>query len=89
MIRKILLTFVLVVAGFVAGLVVTGRMRTAADSRAETPATPEPQTPAPRPSATTPLAAAGVGPDFTRIAAQAVKGVFAVNKSIRAFEDVN
>jgi Do/DeqQ family serine protease len=75
MIRKILLTLVLVVAGFVAGLVVTGRMRTAADSRAETPATPEPQTPAPRPSATTPLAAAGVGPDFTRIAAQAVKGV--------------
>jgi len=75
MIRKILLTFVLVVAGFVAGLVVTGRMRTAADSRAETPATPEPQTPAPRPSATTPLAAVGVGPDFTRIAAQAVKGV--------------
>ena len=47
MIRKILLTLVLVVAGFVAGLVVTGRMRTAADSRAETPAAPEPQTPAP------------------------------------------
>jgi serine protease Do len=78
MIRKILLTFVLVVAGFVAGLVVTGRMRTAADSRAESPAVPEPQTPAPRQSATTPtppLAAAGAGPDFTRIAALAVKGV--------------
>jgi serine protease Do len=75
MIRKILLTLVLVVAGFVAGLVVTGRMRTAADSRAETPAAPEPQTPAPKPSATTPLAAAGVGPDFTRIAALAVKEV--------------
>ncbi len=78
MIRKILLTFVLVVAGFVAGLVVTGRMRTAADSRAETAAAPEPQTPAPRPSAPTvrtARVAAGVGPDFTRIAAQAVKGV--------------
>jgi Do/DeqQ family serine protease len=78
MIRKILLTFVLVVAGFVAGLVVTGRMRTAADSRAESPAVPEPQAPAPRLSTNTPtppLAAAGVGPDFTRIAALAVKGV--------------
>jgi serine protease Do len=75
MIRKILLTFMLVVAGFVAGLVVTGRMRTAADSRADPAPPPELQTAAQRSTAAAPLAAAGVGPDFTRIAAQAVKGV--------------
>ena len=39
MIRRLTLSFVFVVAGFVAGLVVTGRMHTAADSRAaEAPA---------------------------------------------------
>jgi Do/DeqQ family serine protease len=75
MIRKILLTLMLVVAGFVAGLVVTGRMRTAADSRAEPAPPPELQTAAQRSSAATPPATAGLGPDFTRIAAQAVKGV--------------
>jgi serine protease Do len=78
MIRKLLLTLVLVVAGFVAGLVVTGRMRTAADSSAETAPPPEPQTAVARSSPTTataPLALVGLGPDFTHIAAQAVKGV--------------
>src|SRR5262245_958447 len=77
MIRKILLTCVLVFAGFVAGLVVTGRMRTASDSSAEPVPAPEPQisTPRPSPTSSAPLAAAGVGPDFTRIAGQAVKGV--------------
>ena len=77
MIRKLLLTFVLVVSGFVAGLVVTGRMRTAADSRAEPAPPPAPETTAQRAGATppTPLAAVGVGLDFTRIAGQAVKGV--------------
>jgi S1-C subfamily serine protease len=77
MIRKFLLTFVLVVAGFVAGLVVTGRMRTAADSRAELAPAPERQTAAPR-SGATPGAPAGAlvgGPDFTKIAGQAIKGV--------------
>jgi len=38
MIRRVILSLVLVVAGFTAGLVLTGRMRTAADSRAEVPA---------------------------------------------------
>jgi Do/DeqQ family serine protease len=77
MIRKLLLTLLLVVSGFVAGLVITGRMRSAADSRAEPIPAPEAQTPALRSSATpsAPLAAAGVGPDFTRIAGQAIKGV--------------
>jgi len=70
----------LIVAGFVAGLVVTGRMRTAADSSAsetaggaELPRATAAQPPAP---AATPTAAfSGGGPDFTRIAGLAVKGV--------------
>jgi Do/DeqQ family serine protease len=75
MIRKILLTFVLVVAGFVAGLVITGRMRTAADSLAEPAAPLQSQAVTPRAGTTPPLASAGISPDFTRIAGQAVKGV--------------
>jgi len=76
-IRKFLLTFVLVVAGFVSGLVITGRMRTAADSRADIVSPQEPQTAAPRPgvSIPPPLGAVMGGPDFTKIAGQAVKGV--------------
>jgi serine protease Do len=83
--RRFLLTFLLVVAGFIAGMVLTGRMRITSDSLAEPsaprassarPAAPEPQR-APAPSPAAPLApspAAG-GPDFTKIAGQAVKGV--------------
>jgi serine protease Do len=80
MVRRFLLTFVLVVAGFAAGLVVTGRMRIATDTVAGTAApapepTAEPQrgttSAAPAP-AVSPIA---VGPDFTKIAGQAVKGV--------------
>jgi serine protease Do len=77
MVRRFILSFVFVIAGFVAGLVVTGRMRTAADSRAAS-ATPEP--PASEPQrlpgavATTSTGPTG-GPDFTRVAGQAVKGV--------------
>jgi len=70
--KRLLLSLVLVVAGFVAGFVVTGRMRTVSDSRAETP---------PAAGAATQNAAAPAppvvtgGPDFTPIASQAVKGV--------------
>jgi serine protease Do len=80
MIRRLLLSFVLVVAGFVGGLVLTGRMRTAAGADAAEQAsrqqTAQPRT-APVASQTAPVAAAAVtgGPDFTRVAAQAVKGV--------------
>jgi Do/DeqQ family serine protease len=76
MIRKFFLSVLLVVAGFVAGLVMTARMHTTSDSGAEvvrdsTPATTETEpTGAPAPAATI----AGV-PDFTRIAGLAVKGV--------------
>jgi len=77
MVRRFLLTFLLIFMGFVAGLVVTGRMRSASDSRAEPLPPPEPQVTAPRtaPQPASALGAVGVGPDFTKIAGQAVKGV--------------
>jgi serine protease Do len=80
MIRRFFLSCALVVAGFAGGLVLTGRMRTATDSRgADLPAASSPsassvgQAQAARPGS----AAQNVvgGPDFTRIAGQAVKGV--------------
>jgi serine protease Do len=70
MLRRFLLSLVLVVAGFAAGLVVTGRMRTAADSRAG----PRAAAPAPEQRAAAPTAAE-IGADFTRVAGMAVKGV--------------
>ena len=77
LIRKFLLSTVLVVAGFVAGLVVTGRMRTATDSgAADAPrAASEPQAGPRAPAPAAPAVAGGGGPDFTRVAGQAVKGV--------------
>ncbi|HYM26216.1 MAG TPA: trypsin-like peptidase domain-containing protein [Vicinamibacterales bacterium] len=77
MVRRLFFSLVFVAAGFVAGLVVTGRMRSASDSRAETIAAPGPAPQAATPPAprTAPLPAAAAGPDFTRVAASAVKGV--------------
>jgi serine protease Do len=79
MIRRFTLPFVLVIAGFVAGLVVTGRMRTAADSRAAEPAAAAAAPAAEQRGTALPGSAASVaisgGPDFTRVAGQAVKGV--------------
>ena len=86
MFRRLTLSVMLIVAGFVAGLVMTGRMRTAADSSAaeRSPAATgasEPRraaepTPAPAQPATGPVGAPpGGGPDFTRVAGQAIKGV--------------
>ena len=80
MFRRRALSLMLIVAGFVAGLVVTGRMRTAADSNAaERPrAAAEPaQRAASAPAIAAPVQPAGFGggPDFTRIAGLAVKGV--------------
>ena len=76
MFRRLTLSFVLIVAGFTAGLVVTGRMRTASDSRADEPPafSQEPRAPNVAGSAGG-VAFAGGGPDFTRIAGQAIKGV--------------
>ena len=82
MFQRLTLSLTLIVAGFVAGLVVTGRMRTATDSNAaERPraAANEPgQRAAAAPSNAAPVQSggfAGGGPDFTRVAGQAVKGV--------------
>jgi serine protease Do len=75
-VRRILLSMVLVAAGFASGLVLTGRLRTATDSVAEV-REPEAaaQTQAARPAPSVPIAGATPGPDFTRIAAQTVKAV--------------
>src|SRR5688572_29789145 len=76
MMRKLLLSCVLLLAGFTAGLVLTGRMRTATDSRAGMAPLPDPPPPAQsRPMAAALPAGPFGGPDFTRIAGQAVKGV--------------
>ncbi len=78
MIRRVALSSVLVACGFVAGLVLTGRMRTASDSRAAEPAAPAASAPAraaAQPHAASPVAAAVGGPDFTHVAGQAIKGV--------------
>jgi serine protease Do len=75
MMRRVTLSLVFVVAGFVAGLVVTGRMRTAADSRAAEPQSAAAPRTAPGPAASSAVAFSAGGPDFTRVAGQAVKGV--------------
>jgi serine protease Do len=74
MVRRSLPALVLLVAGFVAGLVITGRMRSASDSMAgaiveQAPSAPAPRIPPPAPSVN------ASGPDFTKVAAQAVKAV--------------
>jgi serine protease Do len=79
------MSVVLVGAGLTAGVVLTTRLRSAGDPRAEELTLPAPgrQTPrsavaeTPRPTAPVPPAVvAGIGgPDFTKIAGQAVKGV--------------
>ena len=77
MFRRLFLSIVLLLAGFMAGLAVTARIR-AADARADAaPARPaatavEPQRPTPVQTAS--VSYSGV-PDFTRVAASAVKGV--------------
>ena len=73
--KRFLLSFVLVAAGAAGGVVLTSRMATMSDSGAQpTPSTPADITlGAQRGADAGPPAA--IGPDFTRIAGQAVKGV--------------
>jgi len=71
--RGILFPIVLVAAGFLGGLVMTGRLLTASESRAESSTATT--APASEQRAATPLSPVTTGPDFTRIAGQAVKGV--------------
>ena len=84
MARKLFLAFVLITAGFIGGLLLTARLHIAADTSAEdvvalpVAANPSPAAPQPRavPAAPAPAPAIpAVGPDFTRVAGQAVKGV--------------
>src|SRR5947207_14376037 len=74
MARRFLLSTVLVAGGFVAGLVVTGRMRTAGDSAAQPRREPASRSASQHAAPAAAAVAAGT-PDFTRIAAAAVKGV--------------
>jgi serine protease Do len=77
MLRRLVASVVLIAAGFTAGLVLTGRMPGAADSRADVE--PQPQKPVPARSTPAPGATSAssvsAGPDFTHVAALAVKGV--------------
>lgn len=70
--RRLLLAILLLVCGFAAGLVITGRMRVANDATAQAP-------PAAGPQVTAPGAAAGVPtvtlPDFSRVAERTVPTV--------------
>src|SRR6266851_2980529 len=76
MFRRLTLSLVLIFAGFVVGLVVSVRMRTAADSRAAEPPVASRDLGAPSvPGSAAGVPLAGGGPDFTRVAGQAVKGV--------------
>ncbi len=79
--RHLLVPLVLLVAGFSAGLILSGRTRLTSDSIAELapgpkPAPPPaPATPAPAPAPSPAAAGPVIGPDFTQIAGQAIKGV--------------
>jgi Do/DeqQ family serine protease len=75
MVRRLVFSMIFVAGGFVAGLVVTGRMRSVEDSLAQQsrPAVSEP--PAAQRSSAAAAAVATAGPDFTRVAGAAVKGV--------------
>jgi Do/DeqQ family serine protease len=78
-VKRFLAPALLIVLGFAAGLTVTSRTRAAAD--APSAVLPEPAAPPANPSAEaqrqapTPPATAATGPDFTRVATAAVKGV--------------
>src|SRR5437763_14125200 len=86
MLRRFFLFFGLVMIGLVIGLGLPARARLAWETRAAEPQTAaQPHEPArrpapppaaaPAPQAQPPATPAGGGPDFTRIAGQAVKGV--------------
>src|ERR671919_1213804 len=70
MVRKLVLSTMLIAGGFAAGLVVTGRMRTAGESSAQ-----QPRAVSAPPAQRSTAAVATGGPDFTRVAGLAVKGV--------------
>src|SRR5262245_55979546 len=79
--RRLFLAFVLITAGFVGGLLLTAGLHIAADSSADdvvalpAPAPPMAASGQARPVTPAAPVAVSVGPDFTRVAGQAVKGV--------------
>src|SRR6185503_7493641 len=73
--KRFLPAAVLLVTGFVAGLVLTGRMRSASESLSGTSLVEQTVSPATPSRAATPSSVTAPGPDFTRIASQAIKGV--------------
>ena len=70
--RRIFVFVILVTAGFLGGLVLTGRLRTAGESAAQATAAPPPSA---GQAVRTPLPTAGGLPDLTSIADRAVNGV--------------
>ncbi len=74
MVRKLILSTVFVAGGFTAGLVVTGRMRSVTDALAGQSRTAPAPRAFPRSAGAAP-ALGSAGPDFTRVAGLAVKGV--------------
>ena len=81
LVNRFIFSLALGLAGFAAGIAVTDRLPTAADALAvgapDEPAPPAP-TPSPAPVQGTPAppaAAPAIGPDFTRVASRAVRGV--------------
>jgi serine protease Do len=73
MLRKFLVSFVLIVASFAAGMALTARTESRAAEAAPPPAPVE--QPAPRPAVPAAATVTGVMADFSKIAGQAVKGV--------------
>src|SRR6476661_3028028 len=71
--RRLFLSLTFVVSGFVAGMVLTGRMRTADESRAQTPAPPAADTRA--------VSAPVVGglPDLSSVASRAIPSVMNIS----------
>ena len=70
MIRRLLLACIFVSCGLAAGIVLTGRMRSAEEARAASPQ-PVPQAPAPQPAAS---GFAGL-PDLSSVASRAIPSV--------------
>jgi Do/DeqQ family serine protease len=66
--KRASIALLLLLSGFVAGLVLTGRLRSAGDTLAQS-------TPRPGQAAAAPLSPPGTLPDLSGVAAQAVKGV--------------
>ncbi len=75
--KRLILACILVAGGFAGGLVVTSRLRPVSATTAMAPAVADaaPEAAATQPAPSVPVATIATGPDFTRVAGQAIKGV--------------